>query len=201
MNLTTQSQINKLAQAFEDFKNKDCGNLAIYNKLASMNAKFIFGIKSMDSYASYNPVDKSISFKDESSINSFNIEEELFHALQDKHYVGGISKFLESPFIGRSNMEIEYRVYREVIHFLKTDIINAYGSNSFFLLVEGLVQTYRQTNQFPTQLTTVQKQLFINSVNDLKIAIPFYNYPTDNNLYPDALMNILGSVSGCLMVY
>jgi hypothetical protein len=98
-------------------------------------------------------------------------------------------------------MEIEYRVYREVMHFLKTDIINAYGSNSFFLLVEGLVQTYRQTNQFPTQLTTVQKQLFINSVNDLKIAIPFYNYPTDNNLYPDALMNILGSVSGCLMVY
>ncbi len=201
MNLTTQSQINKLAQAFEEFKNKNCGNKAIYNKLLNRGTKFNFGMNSnIGGYASYNPIDKSLNFKDESSIIANNLEEELFHAWQDNFYSGGISQYLISPYIGRSNIEIESRVLRELMFSMRNGYFAEYGSESFRSLIISLSDYYRINNKFPSQLSDLQKSFFINSVNDLKVVLPDYNFPTNPTLYPNALMDILSSVSGCLQV-
>ncbi len=103
---------------------------ALYDQLVNRKVKPDFGMYSNPNENSaapnYDPRDKSIKFKNNSTITKENLKEELFHAWQDAYYEGGIYQYRET---GKVNIEFEAKVFKDLIK----DIV---GSVSAFFATE-----------------------------------------------------------------
>lgn len=200
--LLLQAEIDKLSQAITNYRNKNCGTSTVYNLLVSNGVKLKFKVdKTITTPAEYNPLNKMIAFNSEATITDYNLAEELFHAFQDSYHPNGISQYLRTPpYIGRSNIEIEYRLFRGVMEKLTGYLFVNYESTAFADLVDQLCQYYDDhNNHFPPSLTNDQKNLYFQALADLKIALPSYNYPTETLLYPNAAIQALYLTSGCIV--
>ena len=83
-NLLAVTQTNLLEKALNNLNNEHCLTQSVYNFLVSNGVKINFQIKSdIVGYAAYEPSNQTIYFKNNSSINSANIKEELFHSSQN----------------------------------------------------------------------------------------------------------------------
>jgi hypothetical protein len=105
------SQTNLLELALNELINEGCLTSTLYNTLVGQGVKLDFKMGS--SYpALYSAYSKTISFNNNSTITSGNLKEELFHALQDAYYSGGIGQYVNS---GKVNVEFETKLYKDIM--------------------------------------------------------------------------------------
>lgn len=120
--LLSETQKVKLKNALEDVINESCLQMKMYNLLKDKKIKLTFGLEynpnDSTAPANYYSNSKSIRFKDENTIDGDNLKEELFHALQDAYYAGGISQYGKDSqgnnLPGHVNIEFEAKVFKDI---------------------------------------------------------------------------------------
>ncbi|MBA9076692.1 hypothetical protein [Rufibacter quisquiliarum] len=113
-NLINTSTLTDAERAkLESILNKifeNCTGAALLNALHSNNLKFDFKTNpNLNGLGSYSPIEKSITFKGVNSMNFGTLQEELFHAYQDKYHQVGTAQYLGKP--GSANIEFEAKLF------------------------------------------------------------------------------------------
>jgi hypothetical protein len=107
------SQRTKAETALNNLINEGCFTSSVYNFLVSCRVKLDFKMNSsLEDPASYGPASKSISFRGDADITSANLKEELFHAMQDAYYPGGIAQYVSTT--GKVQIEFEAKLYKDI---------------------------------------------------------------------------------------
>jgi len=196
----TQKQL--LNKAMEELINEGCMQKALYQMLVNKNVKLDFGmvlnVTDKTSPANYNPYNKSINFKNNESINSENLKEEVFHAWQDAFYSGGISQYGKDPkgnkLPGYVNIEFEAKFFRDII--LSSDWICCTGIGSTF--------SDELNRQYSDCIYSIRdSNLSYNESDYQKWLVEFQKYstaytsPIINNLSTPSAINNLKLNSDC----
>ena len=111
-----------LLASIKNFREEHDYHQKVHNKLVARGAKFWFYLHQSPSEssapASYDSSEKSIKFKNESTISVENLREELFHGLQDYFYEGGIAQYGKDSkgkkLPGYANIEFETKVFKDL---------------------------------------------------------------------------------------
>jgi hypothetical protein len=110
---------------------------------------------------------------------------------QDSYYDGGTSQYLNT---GKSNIEFEAKLYKDLVTYaeLKAGTLTGIPATSpLFLEYETWIkQRTSNLTKYPSQIPLDKYFYFLEA---FKQAYSEYNYPTNPNLYPDALMNLIKS--------
>ncbi len=160
-------QLGKLEKALKELINEGCMQETLYNALVSNNVKLDFGMYAnpteTSAPANYDPRERSIKFKDNSSITKDNLKEEFFHAWQDSYYSCGIWQYRET---GKVNVEFEAKVFKDIIESPDATCCWAFGD------VENL----------PENLST-EYGLWIYGIRESSISLQDADYRKWLNLY------------------
>ena len=160
-------QLMNLDLAFKELIEEGCMQEALYNALLSNNVKLDFGMYSnpteTSAPASYDPRDRSIKFKNKSSITKNNLKEELFHAWQDAYYSGGIWQYRET---GKVNIEFEAKVFKDIIE--SPDATCCWA--------------FQEAENFPENLST-EYSLWIYGIRESTISLQDTDYRKWLNLF------------------
>lgn len=116
------AQQQAIKNDFNTLKDADCLSKALFETLASTIASYCVN-SSLSAQAGYNPVTKSVIIKDPSTLSTANLQEEFFHAYQDKVMPGGTAQYLGAP--GSANIEFEAKVIRDA-----NAIVNGSGGHT-----------------------------------------------------------------------
>jgi hypothetical protein len=178
-----------LENAIAELQQLDCLTASMYNRLVNTGAKINFAIGTQNSNpAQYDSSTKTLSFFNNSAITASNILEELFHALQDAHYSGGISQYAN---VGYSNVEFEAKLYKDVVNIntgccsmFPNDLVPANISDSYLSLVISI------QNLGPTSFTSGSYNYWVNLFRQYNPNTP-YIAPTSGNFSDTDLLNIL----------
>ncbi|WP_323405365.1 hypothetical protein [Proteiniphilum sp.] len=153
----TNTQISMLNSALSQLIAEGCLQEAMYNKLVAKNVKLHFGMvenpTDETAPANYYAGSKSLKFKNDNTINADNLKEELFHALQDAYYSGGISQYgkdaQDNKLPGHVNVEFEAKVFKDISMvmgsysaFFKTETPEEIAANDEYGKWIGDVQSY-----------------------------------------------------------
>lgn len=125
----SNDQKTRLNNALLDFINEGCMQEFLYDDLVERNVKLDFGMNPNIDLANYNPNNKSLKFRNYSSITSGNLKEEFFHSFQDAYYPGGTSQYMNT---GRENIEFEAKVFKDIITGL-----NEFGPFTAFFSIDN----------------------------------------------------------------
>jgi hypothetical protein len=150
--------------------------------LKSSGFKFTFKIDaSLKTPGGYDPNTNTIKFRSTSDINYNSLLEELFHAYQ--HLIDNISEHLVSPYLGRSNIEFEAKLYIDLIALLYDGTCCLGGQSN-----EYLQWLFSITNDGQTAPTWNEIQPYYYYFLELfKQEKPAYNFPTNLELPPNTL--------------
>lgn len=123
-------------------------------------------------------------------ITGYNFYEELFHAYQDKYYPNGIWGYTG---VGRSNIEFEAKVLRDIDCLIreKLGVFAIQQDPSYILWLNELVSD----NKYPVSYSEISDKYFY-FLEIFKAERPEYNSPTDPNLTPQALFDVINK-SAC----
>ncbi|GGH42591.1 hypothetical protein GCM10007423_39320 [Dyadobacter endophyticus] len=145
----------------------------------------------------YNPVNKTIKFQTESQISPNTLEEELFHAYQDKYYSGGTTQYLST---GSQNIEFESKLFRDIM-----GLIASGGGMSSFTVGEQYNNQYMSwllditdgATKVPATYSVVASQYFF-WLDKFVQSNPLYNQPgmtTISTFTPGALFDLIDKSS------
>lgn len=195
----TQSQragINEILDDIIASQPQKCLMASLYVNLTVYNAKVTWGMDPNGNYyGAYNPVNKTIKFKNGDQITHQVIKEELFHRYQDAYYSGGTAQYVTT---GKSNIEFEAKLMRDLMGIqtngggVTTQTVGEEHQVEYLMWLNDITDG---GTKYPTQWSEVSSQYF-HYLELFKQANPLYNYPTVNNLYPNALFSMIIS-SGC----
>ncbi|TZF82290.1 hypothetical protein FW774_16530 [Pedobacter sp. BS3] len=108
----TAAQKAKIESLLSEMKD-NCVGEAIYNYMTNNSYTFNFSVNSTMSYpAAYNPSSDAITMQDPQTTSWQALEEELFHAYQNKTISGGIAQYQNQA--GSANIEFESKVIRDI---------------------------------------------------------------------------------------
>jgi hypothetical protein len=190
VNLLDVLQNDHLRQAFNEVYKK-CPNKFFIDALNENGFKFKFKIDaSMTTPGGFDPATNSIKFRSTNDVNFDTLQEELFHAYQ--HLNSSTLTQLTSPYIGRSNIEFESKVYHDVICYVTGSFPCAlWGSDSdeYSTWIREITDDW---TKFPTWDKMQGK--YYKFLEEFVIYNPNYNFPIDYNLKPTAVFK---ATNGC----
>ena len=178
-----------LEDALDELILEHCFQESVYDNLVSNGMKINFDIKkSNGSPAFYDPSNKTIYFRDNASINSEAVKEELFHVFQDCYYSGGI---LQYGTTGKVNIEFEAKLFKDIA---KSSLdVCCYAFRLTGIIPSNVIDDYRDwvysIRDNPKKLTDAMYQKFLKLYNTYD---PEYSSPTSPTLNkPSAIREIL----------
>lgn len=175
--------LNRLLEANRHFK------LLVYDQLVSRNIRINFKLDpSSPNPAYYNPADKTIYFKDANAISEYKIPEEMFHAMQDYFYSGGI---LQYSTVGNPNIEMEAKIFLDAIgetccSFFGT---NAISSNNDWIIYQSYLELIHQISWKKTSTFTTETYNYWLGI--FRQYNPAYNKPISPDFTDTYLLNYL----------
>lgn len=175
--------LNRLLESNRRFK------LLIYDLFVSLNIRINFGLDPSSPYpAYYNPADKTIYFKDANAISEYKIPEEMFHALQDYFYSGGIQQY---SIIGTPNIEMEAKIFLDVI---RSTCCSFFGTNE--MLSDRDWNTYIDYLELLEDIrargsSTFTPETYNDWLTTFKQYNSAYNKPSSNDFSDTYLLNYL----------
>ncbi len=195
--LNTQ-QFELLLQAFSDLQDEGCMQKALYDALIQRNVKLNFGMKTGTAPAAYNPSTKEITFNNNANITE-TLKEELFHALQDAYYDGGIGQYGKDAqgniLPGYVNIEFEAKVFKDIARNLKYGCCYIFVSDNIPSQIRYAYYSWIESIQNNTKLLLGENYMtWLNLFNQYH---PEYSSPTNDNLASPLLLNNLINSSDC----
>lgn len=173
-----------------------CFNLAVLKSLESDDPAKRIKIcidSTSNPNARYNSGSKSLTFGTVYTLDARVIQEELFHALQDRVHPGGTSKYAQpsNGLAGLSDIEFEYAFYRDLIIRMDGQIPFASDSDSYKTFMDELT---RNGTTFPELIDVTQYfgnkyKTFLEEFKK-KYSNSGYDKPT-LNINPEALVYML----------
>jgi len=188
-NSLTTDQKTKLQTVLTEIL-KDCIGLATYNNLTSNGHKFDFSIKSdTQPQASYSPTNQSITIKDPSTLSTFNLQEEFFHAYQNFNIPGGNSQYGPGK-TGSANIEFEAKVLRDM------NILMNYQTGQLALTSDGYTNFLKDiTNNYsslPTSFTSSQSTQYFGFMGEFLQQTAAYSMDIiKSDLNPTAMFKLI----------
>ena len=192
------NQKKQLADALIDFFFLGrCMNEALYNQLLAMNKTFNFTIDPNIPHnvnAVYKPANGTMSFRSQGSIQGQYMQEELFHGYQDAYYPGGIQQYGD---VGKSNIEFEAHLFKDLVAMMEfgngiqgVPIGHPKHNDYHNWLRYELLNNF---SSYPTQINLDKYFEYLEAFRE-SYGAP-YNATPRQDLYPNALMNLLKSKS------
>jgi hypothetical protein len=186
-NKLTRDQTQRLNQALAEFIKK-CGGLSVYNNLTRLGVKINFKTSTeISEPANFNYATSSITFRDLGSINEGSLAEELFHAYQNAFYPGGLAIYTNK---GRSNIEYEAKLFYDINNGGICCMVFQ-GSQVYTHYFNWLYEKTNGFTTYPDNFQTLSDKYFY-FLEEFKKEKASYNYPTDINLKPLALLHANG---------
>lgn len=183
-------QNDKLKEAFNDVYKK-CPNKVLIEALHQNGFKFKFKIDgNLTTPGGFDPVTNSIKFRSTNDINFETLQEELFHAYQ--HLSVSILTQMTSPYLGRSNIEFESKVYHDVICYVTNSFPCALWGNDSDEYSTWIKEITSEWTKYPTWEKMQGK--YYKLLEDFVRYNPNYNFPIDYNLKPAAIFK---ATNGC----
>jgi hypothetical protein len=186
-NLTSETlldvqQNDRLKEVFKEVYKK-CPNKFFINALNQNGFKFEFKIdNSLTTPGGFYPDKNSIKFRSTNDINYNTLQEELFHAYQ--HLTSNIQPLLTAPYLGRSNIEFESKVYADVVCVLNNTMGCAYLGGDSDEYSSWILEITNDWNEYPSW--DKMKLKYFKFLEDFVKFNPSYDYPIDYNLIPQA---------------
>ena len=193
-NTLNPTQTALLEAALDEWAEGQCLDGAVYNYLLDVNAKMNFTMDAnLIDPAGYDPVSKTLKFRNNSDINSENLKEELFHAMQDNYYSGGTAQYLE---IGKVNIEFEAKVFKDIAMDPLSVCCYAFFSNNVpnQVKMDYMLWIYEIRENY-SSLTDSQYQDFLCLFN---LYLTDYSSQVSTDLLTPSLIRKLNDRSNCL---
>jgi len=185
-----QNQQDNLKVAFKEVYSK-CPNKKLIDALHASGFSFKFKIEvGLSTAGGFDPATNTIKFRSTNDINFDTLQEELFHAYQ--HLNSSTLTQLTFPYLGRSNIEFESKVYRDVICYVTNSFPCAlWGSDSdeYSTWVREITGDW---TKYPTWEKMQNK--YNKFLEEFIKYNPNYNFPIDYNLRPTAIFKV---TNGC----
>jgi hypothetical protein len=178
-------------------KDADCLSKVLFETSASSIASYCVN-SSLSVQAGYNPVTKSVIIKDPSTLSTANLQEEFFHAYQDKVMPGGTAQYLGAP--GSANIEFEAKVIRDISTYM--GLFDGTGSGGALSVKDAdyepwLADITNNYTQYPTSFTASQQNKYFDLMSKFVSENPGYSTNLINNtLNPTALFSLI-NISPC----
>ncbi|WP_435356911.1 SprB repeat-containing protein [Emticicia sp. SJ17W-69] len=186
----------KLEHRFSNILETCFGN-ALYRGLITKGVKLNFKISNniagTKASGGYDPTSNDLSFQSVDALEETTLIHELFHAYQNSFYVGGIDQYRKNGGKGRSNIEFET--------FFMLDILAMNGGGGQLVIRNSQEEMDKYFNwmlnltdndNHPNSWDKIKDKYFY-FLEDFKKSIPAYNYPTDENLLPNAYFSLIKS--------
>jgi len=183
-------------QAVLDQILQNCIGQALVNYLTNNGDKFDFSINSgLAAQASYNPSNNSIQINNPVTLNSDNLEEELFHAYQNYNYPGGTAKYAGAA--GDANIEFEAKVLRDISWNIA--LYSGNGNGGIMALTDPAYNNWIKSitnnfTQYPASFTPTQLGQYFNFIPEFLQQNPGYSADIENHsLNPTAMFSLINS--------
>ncbi|MFI5159142.1 MAG: hypothetical protein ACHQF4_09775 [Sphingobacteriales bacterium] len=180
-------------QAILDQILNDCIGQATYNYFLKNNDKFTFDVNSNSSYpAFYNTQDNAIVVKDLSTLTPAALQEEFFHAYQNKTMPGGTGQYAGK--LGSANIEFEAKLLKDISYYINP----GNSGNEWAVNGDGYIQWLSAITAggttYPTGFTSAQLTQYFLFMGDWLNQNPGYSSDIVNsNLNPSAIFNLISS--------
>ena len=184
-----QTQQDNLRAAFNEVYSK-CSNKNFINSLKNNGFAFRFKIDpNLSTPGGYDPATNTIKFRSTADVNFDTLQEELFHAYQN--LTANISGTLNPPYTGRSNVEFESKVYRDIVCVLGGGACSYWGGDTDEY-ASWLIEITSGWTTYPTwdKMQSKYFRFLVEFVN----YNPSYNFPIDYSLAPTAIFK---AYNGC----
>jgi hypothetical protein len=193
-----------LDSALKELREEGCMQEALYNALVGNNVKLNFGmytnVTETSAAAAYDPNYKSIKFRDKKAITKESLKEELFHALQDVYYPGGIAQYGKdkqgNKLPGFVNIEFEAKVFKDIIESPDVGCCWAFKDVDDFPknLSDEYIRWIYGIREFTISLEDADYQKWLNFFNQYDRE---YTSPMHSDLStPNAIRNLI-NLSNC----
>jgi hypothetical protein len=181
-----------------DMPERGCIQKFIYNSLINVPFQNKFSI-CMDSNSqvggTFNAATLTITFRDEYSIDSRILGEEMFHAFQNITHDGGISQY---GSVGFYNIEFEHALFRDIT--VGSDNASAMGRGDQALIDEyasWIISLTQNNTQFPTSLTVAQEAKYFYFLDKFEVLYPKPNASINPSLKPKAMLEVFQRNLNC----
>jgi hypothetical protein len=192
-NLTTLD-ITRLQNILDKIM-KDCIGQATYNYFNTNGIQFNFSKNSsLSAQATYNPTTNSITVKDPSTLSPANLQEEFFHAYQNKIMPGGTAQYAGTK--GSANVEFEAKVLRDMnaMVYGTTGVQLAVIGNDYSSFLQDVTANY---SHLPSSFTSSQLSQYFGFMSNFVNENPGYSSNLINpSLNPTAVFSLINS-SNC----
>ncbi|MGF7082970.1 hypothetical protein [Mucilaginibacter sp. UYCu711] len=174
--------------------NNRCIGAAIYNYMDAHSQTFYWDVNSsLTQNAAYSPPTDSIKIKNPSTPDISGVQEEMFHAYQNKTYPGGTTQYL-GTHAGSANIEFEAKVMRDLQGLITNDGSSlALNSTEYFTWLSDISSSF---TKYPASFTADQLTRYFSFVTDFINAGTGYGNRVANSLEPSAMFSLINS-SGC----
>jgi len=142
--------------------------------------------------AQYNPASGAITVQNFAGLTPDGLQEELFHAYQNKTMPGGTAQYIGQP--GSANIEFEAKVLRDM-----NSIVNGTGGGfaltgaDYNTFIENITSNY---TSLPTSFTSAQLSTYFSLMSQFIQDSPGYSNDIINpTLNPEAIFTITNSSS------
>jgi len=175
---------------------QNCIGQATFNYFNSNNDKFDFEVNSaIAEPASYNPTTNVINIQNPATVTPAALQEELFHAYQNKTMPGGTAQYAGKA--GDANIEFEAKLLRDITYYINPGTVGNEWAVSGDNYTEWLGTITNGGTSFPTSFTSSQLTTYFLYMGDWLNQNPGYSSDIINgNLNPTVMFNLINS-SAC----